>query len=177
MKTAIRRNSREYNKWVKRGRNTCDQYKVREARNSANRLIKAAKQSYYTSLGNKLAQPNIGHKHFWSAYKKIANKKNTTNIPPLINDGQFVPNSKDKADLFNNFFAEQCTTNDNGSVLPTFILKTDASLSTLLISRDEIINIIKHLDINKANGYDGISALMLRNCTPEVSVPLAIIFF
>ena len=70
VKTAIKRNSRVYKKWVIRGRNPCDHYKVREVRNSTNKIIKEAKLVYYTNLGNKLSNPVIGQKHFWSAYKK-----------------------------------------------------------------------------------------------------------
>ena len=57
IKTAIRRNSRVYRKWVNRGRNPPDQDKVREVRNSTNKLIKEAKLAYYTNLGNKLSDP------------------------------------------------------------------------------------------------------------------------
>ena len=45
VKTAIRRNSRVYRKWVNRGRDPRDHDKVREVRNSVNRLIKRS-QAY-----------------------------------------------------------------------------------------------------------------------------------
>ena len=101
IKTAIRRNSRVYRKWVNRGRNPPDQDKVREVRNSTNKLIKEARLAYYTYLGNKLSDPEIGQKQFWTAYKKIANKKRNTNIPPIIEDGTYIYNCKLKADIFN----------------------------------------------------------------------------
>ena len=100
-KTAIKRNSRVYWKCVNRGRNPQDQHKVREARNSANKFIKEAKLKYYANLGAKLSDPNIGQKHFWTAYKKLANKKSSTNIPPIINDGLYISNCKQKAHIFN----------------------------------------------------------------------------
>ena len=56
-KTAIKRNSRVYRKWVNRGRNPQDQHKVREARNSANKFIKEANLKYYANLGAKLPDP------------------------------------------------------------------------------------------------------------------------
>ena len=125
IKTAIRRNSRVYRKWVNRGRNPPDQDKVREARNSTNKLIKEVRLAYYTNLGDKLSDPEIGQKQFWTAYKKIANKKGNTNIPPIIEDGTYISNCKLGAEIFNKYFAHQCTINDNGSVLPNFISKTD----------------------------------------------------
>ena len=84
VKTAIRHNLRVYRKWVNRGRMPSYQDKVCDARNAANKLIKEAKLAYYVNLGNKLSDPKIGQKHFWTAYKKLANQKKTTNIPNLI---------------------------------------------------------------------------------------------
>ena len=50
VKTAIKRNSRVYRKWVNRGKNPLDHDKVREVRNSTNKLIKEAKLTYHTNL-------------------------------------------------------------------------------------------------------------------------------
>ena len=78
VKTAIKRKSRVYRKWVNRGRNPCDHDEVCEIRNATYKLIKEAKLAYYTSLGSKLSDPNTGQKHFWTTYKKITNKKVST---------------------------------------------------------------------------------------------------
>ena len=59
VKTAIRRNSRVYKKWVKRGRSAFELGKVKEVQNITNKLIKSAKNSYYTKLGGKLCDPKI----------------------------------------------------------------------------------------------------------------------
>ena len=99
VKTAIKRNSRVYRKWVNRGKNPLDHDKVREVRNSTNKLIKEAKLAYYTNLGDKLSDPKLGHKHFWTTYKKIANKKRNTNIPPIIDNDIFISNVEQKADI------------------------------------------------------------------------------
>ena len=102
VKTAIKRNSRVYRKWVTRGKNPNDRDKVRQVRNSTNKLIKEAKVAYYTNLGNKLSDLLTGQKHFWTAYKKITNKKMNSNIPPIIDDGFFISNYKKKADILTN---------------------------------------------------------------------------
>ena len=176
VKTSIKRNSRVYRKWVNRGRNPYDHDNVREMRNSTNKVIKEAKLVYYTNLGNKLSNPEIGQKHFWTAYKKISNKKKNTNIPPIIDNDFYISNFKKKADIFNEYFADQCIINDNGSVLPNFVPKTDALLSHVSVTKDQIINIINKLSVNKAHGYDGISVSMLKLCASEVATPLQIIF-
>ena len=45
--------------------------------------------------------------------------------------------------------------NDNGSVLPRVVPKTEALLSR--VSKEQIINIINNFSFSKAQGYDGIS--------------------
>ena len=77
---------------MNRGKNPNGRDKVRQVRNSTNKLIKEAKVAYYTNLGNKLSDPLTGQKHFWTASKKITNKKRNTNIPPVIDDGFFISN-------------------------------------------------------------------------------------
>ncbi len=69
VKTAIRRNSRVYRKWVNRGKNPLDHNNVREVQNATNKLIKDAKLAYFTNLGAKLSDPKIGQSNFWTAYK------------------------------------------------------------------------------------------------------------
>ena len=39
-----------------------------------------------------------------------------------------------KAQIFNDYFAEQCTINDNGTVLPELICKTNAYVSHINIT-------------------------------------------
>ena len=107
VKTAIKRNSRVYRKWVNRGKNLHGHDKIREVRNSTDTLIKEAKLAYYTNLGNKLSDPAIGHKHFWTAYETIGNKKRNTNIPPTIDNDIFISNFEKKDDIFNEYFANQ----------------------------------------------------------------------
>ena len=151
VKTAIKRNSRVYRNWVKRGRNPHGDDNLRDVRNSTNKSIKEAKLAYYSNLGNKLSDPKIGQKLFWSAYKKVVNKKMTTNIPPTIENGIFISNFKKKVDIFNDYFSNQCTINDNGSVLPWFVPKTEALLSRVSVSKEQIINIINNFSSHKAH--------------------------
>ena len=176
VKTAIRRNSRVYRKWLKRGRNPLDLGNVREVQNKTSKLIREAKYSYFNKLGEKLSNPNVGQKHFWAAFKKLVNKKQHTNIPPIIEDDRYITNCKQKADIFNEYFATQCRILDNDSALPEYIPKTKETLSHVIVTKDLIINIISSLNSNKANGCDGISVAMLQLCAAEVATPLQIIF-
>ena len=176
IKTAIKRNARVYRKWVNRGRNPHDRDAVRKVQNDTNKLIKEAKLTYYSILGNKLSDPKTGQKDFWSAYKNLINKKRNTNIPPIVQDGVYTANFKQKAEIFNQYFAKQCKINENGSVLPRFNSRTNASLSHIFCTKEQIVKIINNFNPNKAHGCDGISVQMLKLCATDISTPLLIIF-
>ena len=47
LKTAIKRNSRVYRKWIQCGRNPTEHQNVRDAQKSTDKLIKHAKQTYF----------------------------------------------------------------------------------------------------------------------------------
>ena len=109
-------------------------------------------------------------------YKRIINSKKQTNIPPLIESDVFISNFLQKADILNDFFASQCTIEDNGSTLPAPTFKTDDSLSYFEININQIINIINKFSPNKSHGHDRISVAMLQLCSSQVAIPLQMIF-
>ncbi len=139
-------------------------------------MIRRAKSSYYEKLGDMLSDSSTGEKHFWSAFRRISNKKKTTNIPPLIEDGVYVTNFRQKASVFNSYFAEQCTIHDNGSTLPPLSFRTDSVLSDVVINPGDIVEIISKQGLRKAHGCDNISMAMLKLCPAELAVPLSMIF-
>ena len=58
----------------------------------------------------------------------IYNNKKNPCIPPIFHENRFVTNFKEKAELFNSFFAKQCSIIDSGSEIPSFLHpKTDKS--------------------------------------------------
>ena len=59
-------------------------------RNDISIMITTAKDNYFASLGRKLSNPNISIKKYWSTLNRIINKKNMSNIPPLIQNSIFV---------------------------------------------------------------------------------------
>ena len=65
VKSAIKRNSRVYCKWNKRGRKPEERASVIEVQKQTDKLIKQAKNSYYEKLGNLLSDPTTGEKNFF----------------------------------------------------------------------------------------------------------------
>ena len=97
-------------------------------------------------------------------------------IPPLLVDGKFVSDFCEKANLFNNFFSSICTPIQNTSILPPFLHRTNARITSFYVTKEDILLIIKNLDSSKAHGWDNISIKMIKICGESITVPLKIIF-
>ena len=125
--------------------------------------IEKSKKYYYTRISTKLMDPTTSPKAYWSLLKTVLNNKKIPCIPPIYHNNNYITDFKEKAQIFNNFFAKQCTLVENSSKLPTDSSKrTNKLLSTISFTKDDIANIIKNLNPNKAHGCDMISICMLK---------------
>ena len=70
IKRILLENAEEYKKYFKSGRNKIYANSLRNITNKCSSLISKTKVNYYTSLGNKLNDPTIGSKKYWSILKK-----------------------------------------------------------------------------------------------------------
>ena len=139
--------------------------------------ISSSKLKYHERLANKLNNQKTSPKTYWAILKTFVNDSRIPLIPPLLVDNKLVTDFLDKANLFNNFFAKQCTPISNDSTVPVIInFITRKRLSTLEFCVDDIVKIIKSLDQNKAHGHDEISIRMIKLCASSISKPLHLIF-
>ena len=113
VKNILRKNKIIYTDWIKKGRNPLDRERVKRSQLITNRKINEAKTTYISKLSHKLCDPATGQKSFWSAYKRLSNKKKITNIPPLFENNKYISNFKEKTSIFNKYFAEQCRPLEN----------------------------------------------------------------
>ena len=97
-------------------------------------------------------------------------------VPLLLHQDNLLLNSKKKTNIFNNFFANQCSIVSNYSELLVTLTKKHESLSTINFSTDDILKIIRNLDSNKAHGHDMISIRMIKICDTSICRPLKLIF-
>ena len=176
LKNLLRKDRKTYSDWNKNGRIQLRYERVKQHQEKTKKAIVDAKNRYLDNLSKKICNPTTGQKTFWSAYKRLSNKKKITNIPPIFEDGKYISNFKEKSSIFNKYFALQCRPFDIESSLPVFAPLTSNSLSNITFSHSQIIAIIQKLDSKKANGFDEISAAMLKICPAEVARPLSIIF-
>ena len=110
--------------------------------------------------------------------KTLLNGKKIPCIPPLFHGDKYIVDFQEKSEIFNSFFADQCSPISNGSVLPSELpLRTDSTLSTCHFAKEDILRIINNLDPNKAHGHDEISIRMLKIPGDSICRPLNIILF
>ena len=122
-------------------------------------------------------KPSTSPKTYRSVLKSFHNNKKMPCVPPIFYENRFATNSKEKAELFNSFFANQCSIIDNGSEIPSFLHpKTDESLSNTTFTEKGIEKVVQSLDPNKAPGHDMISIDMLKICGKSIIKPLRIIY-
>ena len=111
-----------------------------------------------------------------STKNSISNRKIPA-IPSLFHNNKFVTDFKEKAELFNSFFAKQCSLIKNDSKLPPRLhLLTDKSLSMVKFANTDILKIIQNLNPNKAHGHEKISIRILKICGNSLYRPLEFIF-
>ena len=154
-----------YQKYIENGRFESDFILLEKLITELNDLTFSTKTLYYENLAKKVNNLLLQTKAYWSILKTFYNDKKILVIPPLLVDDKFVNDIKTKGDMFNNFFAEQCTPLKNDSkLLSNQIYLTQSKLVSLDFNEDEVLKIIRSLNIHKAHGYDDISIRMIKIC-------------
>ena len=176
LKTAIKCKHRVYSKYVKRGCKAEEWEHVKTLSQNTSQMITSAKEKCFLKLGQKLSDPANGVKACWSTLNKIINRNKVINIPPLLVNGVFIMNYQTKADVFNEFFAKQCSLLPNDSSIPAFTPKCDNILSSAGIDRLKVLSLIHYLDSKKAHKCDDLSITMLNICDLTIVEPLSLIY-
>ena len=128
-------------------------------------------------MEKKLSNPLLQAKTYWSILQTFYNDKKNPLIPPLSVNNNFITDIKTKANIFNKFFAEQCTPLKNDGVLPVNqMFLTQSRLGTLDFNENEILKIIRALNIHKVHGHDDIPIRMIQICDRALTKPLIILF-
>ena len=139
--------------------------------------IEESKEKYYTKLSSRLADPLTSPKTYWSILKTFLNNKKFPCLLHLFHENKFITNFNEKAELFNQFFVNQCSLLSNNSVLPTNLPQlTSKCLDSIHFSSSDIAKIISRLDPNKAHGHDMLSIRMIKLCGNSICKPLSINF-
>ena len=118
IKIALRRKNRLYKKFTSGSMRNQDKTQLNEATVFTQNLISSAKENYYMGIGEKLNDPSIGCKTYWSILNRVLDKVKIPLIPPILINNSFITDFKEKANIFNLYFVNQCNIIDNGSTIP-----------------------------------------------------------
>ena len=156
-----------------------DYLRLQNAIQEVSNMISSRKEDYYNKLSKKLNNPKTSSKTYWSILKTFYNGRKVPLIPPLLINDHLVSDLKSKADyfMFNEFFCDQCTPIVNNSEIPqTISFLTNERFSSIEFDDQDIVKIIRALDISKAHGHDDITIRMIKICDAATVKPLLIIF-
>lgn len=147
-----------------------------KAAKSCKKVIRKARFDRIGRLGAKLAAYPAGSKAFWSLAKSVESNFSRPSLPPLLKpDGSLAHAAVEKANLFATQFAEASRLDTSGETPPS-LPRCEASMQEIRIQQKEVLKTLRGLDVNKASGPDGISAVVLKTCAPELSPVLTRLF-
>ena len=141
LKNQLRRKNRLYVNYKKHGFRPEDKQRLDRFREECCTNLEKAKTSYLKNLVDQLNDPNTPTKSYWKIITRVMNKCRAPKIPPILSNNKFVLNCKEKAKLFNDFFAAQCTPLDNNSTLPNFEPHTFKQFDSVNIKEEDISSI------------------------------------
>ena len=153
---------------AKRSKNPTHFAKYKKIRNNVTTMLRSAKQSYFNSL------TSANSKQFWKTVK-LVNKQQET-IPVLSQDNINAITDKEKSNMLNSYFSK-CWNHSEPPL--TDLLEgnyEETCPDHLFCTTQEIVQLIKGLDVSKANGPDGISARMLKATCESIAPSLTNIF-
>ena len=97
-------------------------------------------------------------------------------ISPLLVNNNLISNFREKANIFNNFFVQQCQPIANSSILPTNqIFYTQNRQKDFDTDSGKILRLMNRLNPHKAHGHDGISMGMVKLYNLATTKPLSIV--
>ena len=110
-------------KYFKGGKKDSDLVQINALSNECTKSILEAKEKYISQLSQKLIDPSTEPKTYWKIINRFVNNRKTPIIPLLLVNNKIILNFSENANLFNKFFASQCTPLENNSSLPPFCPK------------------------------------------------------
>ena len=177
MKTLIEKKNHLFKSFMANGRLTINRVRLQQPGAELINIIKSSKENFYSKLVKKLKSSNTSNKTYWSLMKSFVNGKKAPIISPLLFNNNLISNFKEKANIFYDFFAQQCQPIANNSILPTNqIFYTQNRLRDFDIDSGKISKLINGLNPHKAHGHDGISIRMVKLCKLTITKPLSIIY-
>ena len=175
IKKMKRKRKRLYDKYMQ-SRTDTNHKNYKTYRNKVTNEIRKSKKSVTDKISNKLLDTNLQPKDYWRTLKQFIKPQQRSSIPPLNADDVILDDDSDKANLFNDYFTQQTSLDDTHASLPATPLENTTTLSSFIITQDEVQETLKSLNVGKAVGPDSISNRLLKELAVPLSLPLCDLF-
>ena len=171
----IRKRKRTFCKF-KKTNNNYFWIKYKLHRNKVNAAKRLSRKQYFDKLDHLLSSENCDPKIFWKTSKRLLNiGRSSSNIPVLTMNHEMTETDQQKAEMLNTYFSSQTKVNGTNKQLPTLKLVQHV-LESITITTQDVLDVLKHLNVSKACGSDLISPKVLRECADDLAYPYSIVF-
>ena len=149
--------------------------KFNKCRNKITADIRNAKRDFETKLAENIKEDSK------SFYAYVRNKsKGRTKVGPVKDEvGNLVSDSKEMANLFNDYFSSMFT-KENLKNIPMVDVKglgdNNGALENIDINKERVAKALGTLKMNKAAGIDGLNSSFIKGCSSGIVKPLELIF-
>ena len=135
--------------------------------------LPSAGDNYYQDLCNKFYYKNNIQGRKLQYIAKLFLGKTTDSTAPPISDGKNVAyTNSEKFTALTNFFLCNSQLEDNNAEVPPYSHKPGPVLSNITVTMQDVWDILKYLNTNKATGADGVSLKMLMEAAPFIAESL-----
>ena len=175
----LRRKKNRLHKLAKKFNTLYHWSRFREARNHYNAQIKEAKINAEKKQASDLKdQSNINPKKWWKLAKSFLKKDSgkSSSYPPLNVNDNLITDDEEKAQAFNSHFIKFSTIDDDNLPIPDDAVRSARTLHDITIVEQDIIDLLKGLDLKKASGPDQISQVMLKAAGATIAPSLTKLF-
>ena len=107
VKNLLKKQNKQYKKFRKNGYNDEDKIVLDQLKQECSYAIQSAKEKFLKDQGSRLSNPNTGQKTYWKILNGFLNKCKIPRIPPLFINNKYITDCKEKASIFNGYFASQ----------------------------------------------------------------------
>lgn len=165
-------------KKAKQTNNPIEWDNFRNFRNRVTNHIRTRKEEYYCDLNEQINNPQqFGSKDWWKLVNCFMKRKgiDQNEIPPIQIGDKTHYSNKSKADIFNDFFIQQATLENDNDPLPRIPYLTP-EINNLELLIEDVLEVLKNLHGNKATGPDQIHNTLLRASADIIAKPLTMFF-
>ena len=140
-------------------------------------MLRTSRSKYLDSI---CSSRGVNPKRFWSLFK-LNNK--TRNFPGKLSakvtetERRFAANPADIAALFNNYFTSIFTIDPNIEDYTTDVRpeKSTNIIEDITLLEADVFSVLYNLDVNKAQGPDGIPARLLKETARQIAPSLTVL--